>query len=1009
MFNLIINTMKKHLLLMMTLLFASIGLATAQTLTVTGTVVSEKDGQPVAGAYVLVNGTTIGTMTNDKGEFGIAAVPADAQEIIVTFLGMSTAKAPVQAAPLFITMAEDMNYLEDVVVVAYGSAKREAVTGSVTSVKGETLASAPVTSVDKALSGKLAGVQVTASSGQPGAASQIRIRGNSSINASNAPLWVVDGIPVVSGGTGEMTNTSNGIATINPNDIESITVLKDAAAAAVYGSRAANGVILVTTKSGKEGKAQFDARAKYGVSWLQSDSGFRMMTGSELLGYQRQAVLNAGLDPDDPTSSYYRPMSLLNGDTSSWLEHFTRPGQLQEYEISARGGNNKGKYYSSLSYHKNDGVFYGIDYSKFQARVNADYKLLKNLETGVRVNVAYTEQNDIPMQSLYYANPVFAGMTLLPWIPKYDEDGNHNVNIPTNSNQNPRATAEYDDQWSKSYKFNGTMFLRWEPVKNLVVETRNSAEMAFTQDRRYWDPRSQGTPSDATLQIINSQYTNYTTSNTINYANVFGGYHSMRVLLGQEANAYKYQYTYVSAPKVDPQIPYPNTAPQDGVESEMGFSNDTMLSFFGIADYNYDNRYFVQATVREDGSSLFGAKNKWGLFWSASASWNMTNEKWMDSTSNWLDLLKVRASYGVNGNNGISAYRAYGVYSSTQYNGAVGMLPSQPSNDYLSWEKNKTWNVGLDFGLVGNRVRGSVDVYSRLTDDMLLDVKVPQTTGFSTNFMNAGSMKNDGIEFQLDADIISKGDFLWTAGFNLAHNKTEILDLAVEPDANGLEKIESGSFMHYVVGRSMYSFYLPDYYGVNPANGEALWVTEDGSLSNNYADARKYYAGSPEPKLIGGFNTTLAWKGLSLSAFFEYKVGNYVCILNEHSYLNSDGAQMSMNQMASSLNYWKNPGDTGVNPKPIAGNATNSATALSDRWLERGDYLRIKDVTLSYSLPQVALKKMHIKGLRFYVSGLNLYCFNDVNFWDPEMGVTGTGAGVYPLTKSFVGGVELSF
>ena len=1009
MFNLKINTMKKHLLLLMTLLFASIGLATAQTLTVTGTVVAEKDGQPIAGAYVLVNGTTLGTMTNELGEFGIRQVPADAKEIIVTFLGMTTASAPVQAEPVKVVMKEDMNYLDDVVVVAYGSAKREAVTGSVTSVKGETLASTPVTSVDKALSGKLAGVQVTAVSGQPGAQSQIRIRGNSSINASNAPLWVVDGIPVIIDGTGEMTNISSGIATLNPNDIESITVLKDAAAAAVYGSRAANGVILVTTKSGEEGKAQFDARVKYGVSWLQSDSGFRMMTGSELLGYQRDAIKNAGLDPDNPAGSYYRPMSLLSGDTSSWLEHMTRPGQLQEYEISARGGNAKGKYYSSISYHKNDGVFYGIDYSRFQARVNADYKLLKNLETGIRVNAAYTDQNDIPMQSLYYANPVWAGMTMLPWIPKYDENGNHNVNIPTNSYQNPRATAEYDDQWSKSYKFNGTMFLKWEPVKNLVIETRNSAEMAFTQDRRYWNPLSQGTPSDATLQTTKSQYTNYTTSNTINYANVFGGYHSMRVLLGQEATAYKYEFSYVKAPGVDPQIPYQNTAPQSAVESEVGFRNHTMMSFFGIADYNYDNRYFVQATIREDGSSLFGAKNKWGLFWSASASWNISNEKWMDSTSGWLDLLKIRASYGVNGNNGIDPYQAYGVYASTQYNGVVGMLPAQPANDYLSWEKNKTWNVGLDFGFLGNRLRGSFDVYERLTDDMLLDVKVPQTTGFSTNFMNAGAMKNTGVEFQLDADIIATEDFLWTAGFNLAHNKTEILDLAVDPDANGLEKIESGSFMHYVVGRSMYSFYLPDYYGVNPANGEALWVTEDGTLSNNYADARKYYAGSPEPKLLGGFNTTLAWKGLSLSAFFEFKAGNHVLILNEQSYLNSDGKEMNMNQMASALNYWKKPGDTGVNPKPIAGNATNSATALSDRWLERGDYLRIKDVTLSYSLPKVALDKIHVKGLRFFVSGLNLYCFNDVNFWDPEMGVTGTGAGVYPLTKSFVGGIELSF
>jgi len=993
------------------LVLVTAGLTYAQSLTVTGTVSDADNGDPIPFASIRVNGTMIGAAAGADGKYTIT-VPSGNSVLIFSFVGYKTTEIPVDGRQLIdCSLAPDATALDDVVVVAYGSAKREAVTGSVTSVKGETLASAPVTSVDKALSGKLAGVQITAASGQPGAPSQIRIRGNSSINASNAPLWVVDGIPVVSGGTSEMTNMSNGIATINPNDIESITVLKDAAAAAVYGSRAANGVILVTTKSGKSGKAQFDARAKYGVSWLQSDSGFRMMTGEELLGYQRDAAINAGHDPDNPASTYYRPMSLLTGELTNWMDHLTRPGQMQEYEISARGGNSRGTYFSSLSYHKNEGVYYGIDYSRFQARVNADYKLLDNLETGVRVNVSYTDQNDVPMQSLYYANAAWTGLTMLPWIPKYDENGNHNVNIPSNSYTNPRATALYDDQWSKSYKFQGTMFLRWEPVKHLVIETRNSAEAAFTQDRRYWSPLSDGAPggSEATLQATKSQYTNLTTSNTINYSNVFGGYHSLRVLLGQEATAYKYQYSYVYAPGVDPQIPYQNTAPQENVTSEVGFSNDTMISFFGIADYNYDNRYFFQATVREDGSSLFGAKNKWGLFWSASASWNISNEKWMDNTSSWLDLLKIRASYGLNGNNGISAYRAYGVYGTVQNNGGVGMLPSQPSNEYLSWEKNSTWNVGLDFGFFTNRLRGTLDVYERTTLDMLLDVKVPQTTGFSTNFMNAGSMKNTGIEFQMDADIISKSDFLWTVGFNIAHNKTKILDLAVDPDANGLEKIEAGSFMHYVVGKSMYSYYLSDYYGVNPSNGEALWVTEDGTLSNDYNKARKYYAGSPEPKVIGGFNTTLAWKGLSLSAFFEYKIGNYVLLLNEQSYLNSDGAEMQMNQMASSLNYWKKPGDVGVNPKPVAGNSTNSDNALSDRWLERGDYLRIKDVTLSYSLPQKALDKVRIKGLRFFVSGLNLYCFNDVNYWDPEMGVTGTGAGAYPLTKSFVGGVELSF
>ncbi len=973
----------------------------AQSVKVSGTVTDASNGDPVIGAAVQLKGSTSNyTLTDSFGAYSIS-VPSNAT-LTVSCMGYVLAEVSVNGRQnLDIALNPDSQLLDETIVVAYGTAKREAVTGSVSAVKGQGLAEAPVSSVDKMLSGKLAGVQISANSGQPGAASQIRVRGTSSINASNAPLWVVDGIPIISAGTSEMTNQSNSIATINPNDIESITVLKDAAAAAVYGSRAANGVILVTTKSGKEGQAQFDARAKYGVSWLQSDSGFRMMTPSELLAYQRDAVYNAGMDPDDPTGTYYRPLSLLSKEQTNWMEHFTRPGVLQEYEISARGGTNKAKYFSSVSYHKNDGVFYGIDYSKFQARINADYKLLSNLETGVRVNAAYTEQNDVPMESLYYANPAWAGLSLLPWTPKYDENGDFNTNIPSNSNQNPRATAAYDDQWSKSYRFNGTAFLRWELTKNLVAETKNSAEVAFTQDRRYWSPKShpkQG--GTGTLQTTNSQFQNLTTSNTLNYTNIFEGYHSVRALLGQEANRYNYEYVYTYAPGVDPQIPYINTANQANTETEQGFTRETLLSFFGILDYNYDNKYFVQLTAREDGSSLFGEQNKWGFFWSASASWNMTREKWMQFR--WLDLLKIRASYGVNGNNGIAAYKAYGVYASSTYNGVVGMLPSQPSNPYLSWEKNGTWNVGVDFGFF-NRLRGSVDVYSRKTTDMLLDKRVPQTTGFSTNFMNAGAMKNDGVEFQIDGDIVATSDMLWSAGLNLAYNRTEILDLA------GDEKIAAASYMHYVVGKSRYTYYLTDYYGVNPSNGEALFRTEEGTLTNDASKAQKIYAGSPEPKLIGGFNTSFAWKGFSASAFFEFKAGNKVFLVNEWSYLNSDGSQMNMNQMASSNNYWKKPGDTGVQPKPVAGQSVSNDAILSTRWLADGSYLRVKDITVSYSLQERALKKLKVKGLKFYVSGLNLYCFNDVNFWDPEQGITGLTAGTYPLTKSVVGGIELSF
>ena len=988
---------------MVVLLFASLGIALAQnTITVTGKVVAKGDGQPIAGAYVLVNGTTIGTITDAEGKFGIKSVPADAKEIIVTFLGFSTASAPVQADPLHIVMQEDATYLDDVVVVAYGSTKREAMTGSVTSVKGDQLATAPVASVDKALAGKLAGVSVTSSTGQPGSSSSIRIRGTSSINASNAPLWVVDGIPVLTGDiTSGLSDAQSSLMTsMNPNDIESITVLKDAAAAAVYGSRAANGVILVTTKSGKEGRATFDARVKCGVQWFQNDNGFRMMTAEELLGYQRQAVYNAGLDPDDPSGTYYRPMSLLTGELTNWMDHMTKLGNIQEYEISARGGNNKAKYFSSASYHRNDGVVYGTDYQKAQARVNADYKLLKNLESGVRINLAYTDQDNAPTDGFAYENPIFAGMNLLPWIPKYDENGNHYL-PPSNSGKNPRASADWNETNLQSFRLNGTMYLKWEPVKNLLVETKNSAEAVFSDERLYFSEKA---GYDNIIQHVSNEIFQLTTSNTINYANVFGGYHSFRGLVGQEATKYIMNQNFFEAYGVNPDIPYAQTADQTKTSVSQGKTRDSMLSFFGIVDYNYDNKYFAQATVRADGSSLFGAKNKWGAFWSASASWNISNEQWLSSVKA-IDLLKIRASYGLNGNNGIAAYKAYGKYGSSMYNGIAGMLPSSPANEELSWEKNETWNVGLDFGLFG-RLRGSIDVYDRVTKDMLLNKSVPQTSGFSTNFMNTGKMRNRGIEFQIDGDVIATKDIVWNIGFNLAHNQTEILDLG------GEEMIPNGgtsTWLHHVVGKSMYSYYLSDYYGVNPSNGEALWVTEDGKLTNDYNQARKYYAGSPEPKLIGGFNTTFTWKGLSFSAFFEYKYGNKVLPMNESYYLNSDGAVMNMNQMADALNYWKKPGDTNCNPKPVAGNSSNSNDFTTDRWMQDGSYLRLKDVTLSYSLSQKAVKALHIKGLRFYVSGLNLYTFSDVTAYDPEAGISGVVAAIYPFAKSVVGGIELTF
>ena len=997
--------MKKTRFVLTCLLLAVSSVLFAQNIQVRGTVTDASTGEPVPFAAVQIKGTTTGTATDANGVYTITA-PSKAT-LVFSSMGYQTQSVAIEGrAVVNCILAVDSEFLEDVIVVGYGTTRREAKTGAVATVSSEEIAQVPATSVDKMLAGKMAGVTISSEYGQPGSNSQIRIRGTSSINAGNEPLWVVDGIPVMSGDQSYFTNSANAIGAINPNDIESLTVLKDAAAASIYGSRAANGVILVTTKSGKAGKASFSARAKFGVTKIANDNNFSVMNAQQLYDFYSAAATNAGKTIGD----YYSP-TVLDGPMTDWFHGLFRLGKMQEYEINAQAGTDKSKFYSSLSYSDTEGVAYATHYKRLTGRVNSDYKLTSNLEIGTRVNLAYTENRDTEMQSLYYSNPFFAGLIIRPWTPMKDENGEWNMNIPENSNTNPMfvALAHGEDQWEKQFRTQASMFLQWEPVKNLVIKTNNMFETTFGQGLRYWGPD----PGDTTgvLQGSRSQYLQLTTSNTITYTMDFDD-HNIRLLAGQEAMRRTYEGMYGYAPTVDAKIPYFVTSIASESQIEDWFNARTMLSFFGNVDYNYANKYFVSASIREDGSSLFGAKNKWGTFWSAAASWNISNEEFL-SDSKWLSLLKIRASYGVNGNNNISPYPAFAVYAAAAYNGANGMMPSRPSNETLSWEKNKTWNVGLDFAFLNNRISGQIDVYDRLTTDMLLDKQVPATSGFTSNFMNIGSMRNRGIEFQLEGDVVRTRDFNWTLGFNMAINRSKVLDL-------GDDKWMAASYdsrLRHVVGREFYSFYLRDYYGVDPTNGEALWRATDPEhpdddsyylLTNDFSKSRYIYAGSPEAKLAGGFNTSISYKGLSLSAFFEFKTGNYVYV-GEMRYLNADGNQMTMNQVSSAANYWKEPGDTGVNPKPIAGNATNSYNISSTRWMQKGDYLRIKDVTISYNLPEKLLKSINMKGVRLYVSALNPYTFHDVYWWDPERGEEGMGFGIYPQTKSYAGGIEISF
>ncbi|NLE33914.1 MAG: TonB-dependent receptor [Bacteroidales bacterium] len=990
----------KRLLLVFFVLCGFLLTAAAQPKLVTGTVTSAEDGLGIPGVTVQVKGTTIGVISDIDGNYSIQASPG--QVLVFRFTGQKSQEITVGAAnTIDVVMQADLLNLEEVIVVAYGVQKREASTGSVGEVKSSEIKDIPETSIEKMLSGKVAGVQVTAASGQPGASSQIRIRGISSINAGTEPLYVIDGIPVMSGDQSYFTNTGNALSTLNPNDVESMTILKDAAASSIYGSRAANGVILITTKSGKSGATRINFRASYGVEQLANDNGYRPLNAEEYLELQRTAVFNAGGNPDDPSNQkYYFPTSLLDGPITDWFKELTRLGSIYSAELSAEGGSDKTQHFFSALYDKHEGIVYGSDFSKFSLRSNVDHQLNKKLKLGVRFNGAYSIANDVPMQSLYYVNPLFAMMMIKPFTPMRNEDGTYNLVIPENANANPRATAEYDPQWEKQYRLNTNGYLEYTIIPGLTAKTTNGIELTDGEGVRYWSPEANYGETLGYLQTSRTKFVLLTTSNTLNFNKEFGS-HTVSLVGGQEASKYDYNSYYITSPNVDPSIPFPNTATSDDDDADYYETAYTIMSFFGVANYNFGSKYYLQASLRTDGSSRFGSENRWGTFWSVGASWNAHNENFMDNVD-FINMLKVRGSYGISGNFNIGNYDQYGLYGAGQYNGNSVMVPTQPANPELGWENNEEYNAGIDFAMF-DRITGSFDVYSRKTLDMLLAYPLSRTSGFSSITTNIGSIKNEGVEFMLNGTIVSTRNLEWSAGFNIAHNKSTILDLGKDE-----QFIPGNNRLVHKVGERLYSFYLFDYAGVNPANGDAMWYNEDGDLTNDYAQARRIIAGSPEPKFNGGINTRLTAYGISLDVNLEYKYGNLVSI-EENRYANSDGYSWPNTGANTQLDYWTTPGQIARNPKPIADNATSSNGYRSTRWLFDGSYLRLKNITLSYNLPKAVVNKMKMQNLRVYASAVNLYTFHKVDFWDPERGVDGCGMGIYPQTKKLMGGIEVSF
>lgn len=975
--------------------------AYAQGILVTGKVLDAETSQPLPGATVSIKGTLIGASADIEGNYSIR-VPDRNAVLVFTYVGFRTAEVTVGTQDIIIvSLEEEVTMLGDVVVVAYGVQRREAATGSVGVMDSEELNRITVSSPEKALQGKIAGVQINNYSGQPGGGTEIFIRGISSINAGNQPLYVVDGVPVITGYYGYSTNDANVMSTINPADIESITVLKDAAAASIYGSRSANGVVLITTKSGRVGKTKIEVNAKTGLSSHSRTGDYRFMNSEELLQYHRDAIVNAGFNPDNQADpEHYYPMSLLNGEQTDWFKEVFRTGHTRSIDLSASGGNEKTNFFMSGGYFSEEGILIGSSMDRMNLSLNVGHNVNDKLNIGTKIRGSYSKASDRPLQ-LYWASPVYGAMNLLPWENPYNEDGTINWNLPSNWNYNPVGIAREDEQWDKFYRMMASAYLEYEIIEGLKFKTNNSVDYLDSEGRVYYSPFSpDGAGTNGSLWTGLTKNYDLLTSNTLNYTRQFTDFGYVRVLLGQEAQYRKYAQYGMEAQGIGTQIPYVSNTTADRQYVDLGLSEMALASFFGILDYNYNDKYLLSASVRRDGSSRFSPETRWGTFYSVGASWNIHNEPFMEKV-NFIDFLKYRASYGTSGNYNIGNYQFFGSYGTTEYNSNPMSYPIRLANTNLTWEQNAEFNTGIDANLL-KKIGINLDFYHRITSDMLLNVPLPATTGFDSQRRNVGKMSNTGVELTMDYKLINTNTTNLNLGFNVSHIKTKILDLAGEPEMlDGWNRI-------FRLNESFSQWYVYDWAGVNPLTGMGMWYDENGELTESFSRARRITKGQLEPKWVGGFFMNFSWKGFTISPMFEFKTGHSVYIM-ETRYSMSDGWYIGHNQSAALLDYWKQPGDRVENPKPIANNSSNSNAWNSSRWIEKGDYLRFKQLNINYTLPKKWVSPAGFDAIDIYMEASNIWAWHDVSYWDPERSYHGDTYASYPMARRFLFGVKFNF
>ena len=1072
----------------MTCIFMGIGMATAQVSKITGKVFSESDGEPVIGASVLVVGTTLGASTDIEGNFTIENVPASATTLRVSYVGMTTQEVHIiKGKPIKVVLVEDGVALDDVMVVAYGTAKKSQFTGSAAVVKSEEIGKIQTSNAANALTGKMAGVQLTNASGQPGATSPtIRVRGISSINAGNAPLVILDGAPY----DGDLNN-------INSQDIESMTVLKDAASNALYGARGANGVIMITTKKGNSGSARVTFDAKWGSnqratqdynyikdpahyyevyfgalnSYLVNAKGYseadayakanELMVGSSSYGLG----LNVYTLPEgqyligrdgklNPNATLGR---LVNGywmQPDDYMDEAYDNSFRHEYNLNVTAGNDKSSFYTSVNYLDNEGITANSNYERLAARMKADYKVKNWLKVGA--NMAYTHFNSNSLGEDGASNSsgnIFAYATqVAPIYPLYmrnekgeiiiDDNGfkrydygdgaNGGFERPFLPGGNPYSSNQLDVNNSEGNAFNANGFAEITFLKNF--------KFMWTSGVNIDETRSTGTtnPYYGSYASSNGMVDKYHTRNMswnhqqlLTWEQSFAD-HNFNVMAGHEYYRSKYYYLYAGkSNQFDPT----NTELAGAITDKSGNSYTTDYNtegYFGRLMYDYDGRYHISASYRRDASSRFHPDNRWGNFWSASAAWVISKENWFNAE--WVDLLKIKASYGEQGNDQIGNYRYISVYDIVNSGGRPAAVPSTLGNKDITWETQGNLNAGVDFEFFRGRLSGNIEYFYRKTTDMLFSFPLPPSYGYTSYYANVGDMANSGVEFELHATPVKVKNFEWNINLNLTSYENKITYLPEERKTmvvDGKGGYTSGSYF-YGEDCPLYTFHMKKYAGVEEGTGKSMWyynaeepvMNADGTPKLNekgeavtetvmkttteYSDADNYLCGTALPKVYGGFGTSLTWGGFDFSIDFSYQIGGQVYDGDYAGMMASPtSTSRGSNFHADILNSWTSANSSNI---PRLQFDDSYAAATSDRFLTDASYLSLNNINLGYTLPKTATKKIGIEKLRFYAAADNVWVWSQRQGLDPRQSISGSSTGSYyaPI-RTISGGVTLTF